>query len=450
MENILKKWNSKWFLLFLFMFLSLGMQAQWDENGTNLEEIDEIIEDDGSWDDYAPLDIITELPEVEINNDYHDDESFMDIPDFPEPDFPDDEPIDFPEDEQPPKDFTSDLDPKDCGPIVCTGYSRLVPEECKCVAIERPWYLDNDGDGWHSKIEPAIDSPGLNYKNTTSGEDCDDNNPAVTSNCYKYYYIDNDGDDWDSGMIFAKDDNGGKYKTSTSGSVCDDNPTTGGNVHKLNKCSKCEPEPVNGLCRGKDCDQILDGDSLTGETLAGIVGWEATEDGTTKDQIDKIAAFINKFAASYGLNSPEQRFHFYAQIAAETGGLTSLGEIPSGYASSKSTYKGRGILQLTGSGNYQAFQDYLITKNYNFDIMKNHNLLVTNMELAVLSALWYWDIGSNAKRYATDYSDDALLKVSKMVNCGSINSECGGNPKGLPNGWKERKKNAKRLKDCMN
>lgn len=58
---------------------------------------------------------------------------------------------------------------------------------------------------------------------TSSGEDCDDNNNLVTSNCYKNYYIDNDGDGWDGGTIFAIDDNGGLYKTTTKGKDCDDN-----------------------------------------------------------------------------------------------------------------------------------------------------------------------------------------------------------------------------------
>ena len=203
-------------------------------------------------------------------------------------------------------------------------------------------------------------------------------------------------------------------------------------------------------CGTRNCDEILNDSSLTVEELIKIVGWKETDKGTTKAQIDKMAEFINKFAASYGLNSPEQRFHFYTQIAAETGGLSSLGELPSKHASSKLKYKGRGILQLTGRSNYQAFQNYLTSKNYKFDIMNNPDLLTNNMELAVLSALWYWDKGNNVKRYATDYGDNALLKVSKQVNCGSISSNCGGNPNGYPNGWTHRKKNAKRIKDCMN
>lgn len=251
MKNILKKMNSKWFLLFLFMFFSLGMQAQWDEN-----RIDEIIEDDGSWDDEAPLDpcVINDcgiiLDEVVIYGD-----PFMDFPEDDDWGFPDDEPLDFPDDELPPQEFTSSLDPKDCIKV-CIGYSQLDPNECKCVAIPRPWYLDGDGDDWHNKDSPiinAIDSPGPNYKNKTLGVDCDDNDLTVTNNCYKDYYIDNDGDDWDSGTINAINDNGGKYKLTTLGTDCDDNPATGANVHKLNKCGKCEAEPVNGSCDNRDC-----------------------------------------------------------------------------------------------------------------------------------------------------------------------------------------------------
>ena len=281
------------------------------------------------------------------------------------------------------------------------------------------------------------------------GEDRDDDFPLVTTNCYKDWYRDNDGDNYEGAIEYSAQkpmSSGMWFEGKSLGIDCDDNNI---NVHKLNKCSKCEVEPVNGVC-GKDCDQILDGNSLIGETLAAIVGWEKIKGGTTEAQINTIAAFINQFATSYGLNSPEQRFHFYTQIAAETDGLSSLGELPSEYASSKLKYKGRGILQLTGRRNYQAFQDYLTTKNYNYDIMNNPDLLINNMELAVLSALWYWKTGNNVARYATDYGSTAILNVSKQVNCGSINSDCGGNPNGVPNGWKHRKENAKRLKDCIN
>lgn len=265
MKKILKKMNSKWFLLFLFTFFSLGMQAQIDEGGTNNDGMEDII-DDHTADDYAPLDEVPPegfgdtdylLGDVNISANGDDNDTsnpFMDFPEGDDLDFPDDEPLDFPEPDSntEPK---SDLPPDACMKI-CVDYSELDRSQCKCVAIPRPWYPDNDGDDWHNKDLPiinAIDSPGPNYKNKTLGTDCDDNDITVKDNCYKNYYIDNDGDDWDSGTINAINDNGGKYKLTTLGTDCDDNPTTGANVHKLNKCGKCEAEPVNGSCDDRDC-----------------------------------------------------------------------------------------------------------------------------------------------------------------------------------------------------
>jgi len=198
------------------------------------------------------------------------------------------------------------------------------------------------------------------------------------------------------------------------------------------------------------CNQIYGGGDLTGDALRTIVGWSQNRSTTTEAQIDEIASYINDFAEDYGIDTPEERYHFYVQIAHETGGLRSLGERRSRYASSQSVYKGRGILQLTGSRNYRAFQNYLNENGYNYDIMTNPNLVATDMELATLSAVWYWDIGNNVGRYATDYSNQSLLNVSKQVNCGSINSTCGGNAGSLPNGWIDRQHQAERIIDCMN
>lgn len=88
---------------------------------------------------------------------------------------------------------------------------------------EKDWYSDGDGDGYHTKGTTAIKSvnkptiAGTWAEGTSSGEDCDDTKPEV---------------------------------------------------HKLNKCQKCEPEPTNGKC--KDCvddntNNQYDVDPSTGE-----------------------------------------------------------------------------------------------------------------------------------------------------------------------------------------
>ncbi len=151
----------------------------------------------------------------------------------------------------------SDVPPESCGVIVCSGlaidrpYLVVNRTTCECEKIPRPWYYDFDTDGWHDADEPVktqIDSPGGGWIKTTKGADCDDKNLLVTSNCYLDYFIDNDGDDYHSGTIRAKTQ--GPYKTTTLGPDCDDSPT-GANVHKLNKCGKCEVEPVS--CGNIDC-----------------------------------------------------------------------------------------------------------------------------------------------------------------------------------------------------
>ncbi len=60
--------------------------------------------------------------------------------------------------------------------------------ECHCtseVVCEKMWYLDNDGDGYHSEVEEAENPPGDNWKETTSGEDCDDEDPNRHKDCSK-------------------------------------------------------------------------------------------------------------------------------------------------------------------------------------------------------------------------------------------------------------------------
>ena len=55
-------------------------------------------------------------------------------------------------------------------------------------------------------------------------------------------------------------------------------------------------------------------------------------------------------------------------------------------------YRGRGLIQLTRKNNYQLFQDDYNSKyEPNIDIINNPELLGTNENLAVLSALWYFN-----------------------------------------------------------
>ena len=170
--------------------------------------------------------------------------------------------------------------------------------------------------------------------------------------------------------------------------------------------------------------------------------------------------YINQYLTEFGIASCVERIHFFAQIAEETTQLHDLSELPSGYASSKSKYKGRGLMQLTGwEFNYKPFEAYCKSLGYNVDFENSPEEVATNPKYAVLSAFWYWKIGKGCTQYCTDLSEESLLNVSKLVNCGNTKF-CGKKKNSItgkmekcydcpPNGWAKRKKEFNRLKQLF-
>lgn len=138
---------------------------------------------------------------------------------------------------------------------------------------------------------------------------------------------------------------------------------------------------------------------------------------------------INKYADTFGIDTPLRLSHFIAQCLHETSEFVHVRELGNeaycrkyevgklakmlgntqkgdGYK-----YKGRGLLQLTGRANYQAYQD---SKYCNGDIIANPNLLEQPIG-AVKSAMWYW-----MKRGLNRLADkDDFLGVTKAINGGT-------------------------------
>ena len=75
-----------------------------------------------------------------------------------------------------------------------------------------------------------------------------------------------------------------------------------------------------------------------------------------------------------------------------------------------STYKGRGIIQLTGRANYKQIGD-----DIGVDLINNPNLLSTNPEIAAKASLAYWK--RNVQSRNPDFSDTEA--VTKIVNGGT-------------------------------
>lgn len=164
------------------------------------------------------------------------------------------------------------------------------------------------------------------------------------------------------------------------------------------------------------------------------------------EQADKYLPYINGYADVFHIDTPLRMAHFLAQIAHESNELRNTREIGNrayfvkydvaplkkvlgniqdgdGYR-----YRGRGLIQITGRANYQAYQD----SNYcRGDIMKNPELLEKPLG-AVKSAMWWWyKHGLNAQA-----DKDRVLSITKTINGGTY-------------GLEQRKKYLARAKEAL-
>ncbi|WP_421762562.1 glycoside hydrolase family 19 protein [Ekhidna sp.] len=99
-------------------------------------------------------------------------------------------------------------------------------------------------------------------------------------------------------------------------------------------------------------------------------------------------------------------------------------------------YRGRGLMQLTGKDNYTAFASFY-KENYDssVDCLANPDLLTSNKEIGVISALWFFK--ENILNKTTIKSNTSVDILSKIINGGD-------------NGLEERRDNLKKAKEHIN
>lgn len=130
---------------------------------------------------------------------------------------------------------------------------------------------------------------------------------------------------------------------------------------------------------------------------------------------------LNAAMAEFGINTPARQASFLAQLAHESGQLVYVRELASGaaYEGRKDLgntqpgdgvrFRGRGLIQVTGRGNYAA-----CGKALGLDLLAKPKILEQTVN-ACRSAGWFWQSrGLNALADAGDQ-----VAVTRRVNGGT-------------------------------
>lgn len=157
-----------------------------------------------------------------------------------------------------------------------------------------------------------------------------------------------------------------------------------------------------------------------------------------KSRAEQYIGYITGYAKEFGITTPLRMAHYLAQIAHESEELRYTKEIASGKAyewradlgnthkGDGVRYKGRGLIQITGCANYQAYARYC-----GFDVVSNPELLERPLG-AVRSSMWYWS--THGCNELADQND--IRKVTRKINGGY-------------NGLEDRKKYLERAKKTL-
>jgi putative chitinase len=138
---------------------------------------------------------------------------------------------------------------------------------------------------------------------------------------------------------------------------------------------------------------------------------------------------LNAAMEEFEINTPARQAAFLAQIAHESGSLRYVRELASGAAydtgrlaerlgntpeddGDGERYRGRGLIQITGTANYSACSAALYGNSQH---LLDHPELLELPDAACRSAAWFW-----WSRSLNDLADvGEFLKITKRINGGT-------------------------------
>lgn len=132
---------------------------------------------------------------------------------------------------------------------------------------------------------------------------------------------------------------------------------------------------------------------------------------------------LTRAMAASSIDTPLRIAHFLAQIGHESGELRYCEELASGDAyegrldlgnrepGDGRRFKGRGLIQLTGRANYQAYSD---ARGADFVTGANPHRIASEPALAADVAVWFWTV----KRLNRLADRDDLRGITRRINGG--------------------------------
>lgn len=154
----------------------------------------------------------------------------------------------------------------------------------------------------------------------------------------------------------------------------------------------------------------------TPERVAAFISQCAHESGgfrVTTENLNYSASALNTVFAKYFKNVGRDA-NRYARKPEEIANIVYANRMGNGNTASGEGWKfrGRGFIQLTGKNNYQAFANSLEGKpDY---IMSTPDVVATDIELCVQSAMWYWD--THNLNSLADLGD--VKRITRVINGG--------------------------------
>ena len=143
----------------------------------------------------------------------------------------------------------------------------------------------------------------------------------------------------------------------------------------------------------------------------------------TSADVQRFYGPLSQCMTRYSINTPLRRAHFLAQVCHESGQLRYTEELASGAAyegrldlgntqpGDGVRFKGRGLIQLTGRANYEAFGRAV---GRSFDTDARAHQVSADPFLAATTAGWFWDA-----RGLNQHADaDDLQTITRRVNGG--------------------------------